>query len=72
MCRVLQLGKTNLMKVNGTTDIAVGDFLCTFTTAGISAKAAPGDMAFAIALEAYTANDSSGVIDALLISPRKI
>jgi len=69
---IIQEGKTASLKVNGTTDIAVGDFLCTFTTAGISAKAGTGDMAFAIALEAYTANNSSGVIDALLISPRKI
>ena len=65
-------GFTKWLKVNGTTDIAVGDFLCTYTVAGISAKAGAGDMAFAIALEAYTANDSDGVIDALLISPRKI
>jgi len=65
------LGKTTLLKVDGTTDIAIGDFLGTFTSAGIAMKAASGDMAFAIALEAYTADDSSGVIDALLIKPRK-
>lgn len=66
------LGKTTTLKVNGTTDIAVGDFLSTYTTAGIAAKASAGDMAFAIALEAYTTDDSSGVIDALIISPRLI
>lgn len=69
---VLMEGKTSLLKVNGTTDIAIGDFLCTYSVAGIAAKAAAGDMAFAIALEAYTGNDSSGVIDALIISPRKL
>ena len=38
----------------------------------IGMKAASGDMAVAIALEAYATDDSSGVIDALLITPRKI
>lgn len=66
------LGKTTLLKVDGTTDIAIGDPLGTFTTAKIAMKAAAGDMAFAIALEAYIGNDSLGVIDALLITPRKI
>lgn len=65
-------GKTTLLKVDGTTNIAIGDFLGTFTTAKIAMKAAAGDMAFARALEAYTNNDSNGVIDALLIKPRKI
>jgi hypothetical protein len=65
-------GKTANLRVDGTTDIAIGDFLCTYSVAGIAAKATTGDMAFAIALEAYTANDSNGVIDALLISPRKL
>jgi len=66
------LGKTTALKVDGTTDIAIGDFIGCFTTAGIGQKAAAGDMAIAIALEAYTTDDSSGVIDALLITPRKI
>lgn len=65
-------GKTTLLTVNGTTDIAVGDFITTFTTVGIGAKAAAGNLAIAIALEAYTANDSSGVIDALIIEPRRL
>ena len=69
---VLIEGYTTQLKVNGTTDIAVGDLLGTFTSAGIAMKAAAGDMCFAIALEAYIANDSLGVIDALLISPRLI
>lgn len=69
---VLTEGKTVSLKVDGTTDIAIGDPLSTFTSAGIAAKAGAGDMAFAIALEAYTADNSSGVIDALLITPRKI
>lgn len=68
---VLTEGYTTLLKVDGTTDIAVGDFLGTHTVDGIAAKVTSG-MAFAIALEAYTANDSNGVIDALLIKPRKI
>jgi hypothetical protein len=65
-------GKTTALKVDGTTDIAIGDYLSTFTTAKIAKKAAAGDMAFAIALEAYTGDDSNGVIDALLITPRKV
>jgi hypothetical protein len=67
---MLKRGKTTLLKVDGTTDIAVGDFLSTFTTAGIAAKASVGHTVFAIALEAYSGNDSNGVIDALLIEPR--
>jgi hypothetical protein len=66
------LGKTTLLKVNGTTAIAIGDFLSTYTEAGIAKKAASGEMAFAIALEAYSGADSNGVIDALLITPRKV
>lgn len=69
---ILISGKTLALKVDGTTDIAIGDFIGTFTTAKIGMKAAAGDMAIAIALEAYTTDDSSGVIDALLITPRKI
>ena len=69
---VQTLGKTTKLKVDGTDDIAIGDFIATFTTVKISAKANAGDMAFAIALEGYTTNDSSGVIDALLITPRAI
>jgi len=69
---VQTLGKTTLLKVDGTTDIAIGDFIGTFTTAGIGMKCSAGDMAIAIALEAYTTDDSAGVIDALLITPRKI
>lgn len=67
---VQTLGKTAYLKVDGTTDIAVGDLLSTFTSAGIAKKASTGETAFAMALEAYTTNDSAGVIDALLIEPR--
>jgi len=70
--KVQTIGKTTALKVDGTTDIAIGDFIGTFTTATIGQKAAAGDMAIAIALEAYTTDDSAGVIDALLITPRKI
>lgn len=63
-------GKTVSLKVDGTDDIAIGDRLSCFTTAGIAQKTASGEMSFAIALEGYTSDDSSGIIDALLISPR--
>lgn len=69
---VLVSGKTVSLKVDGTTDIAIGDFIGTFTTAKIGMKCSAGDMAIAIALEAYTTDDSNGVIDALVITPRKI
>lgn len=69
---VLVEGKTTKLKVDGTTDIAIGDFLSTYTVAGIAGKASAGHAVFAIALEAYTGNDSNGVIDALLIAPRLI
>lgn len=73
-------GKTAALKVDGTTDITAGtSFLTTFTTAKIARAATegslgvtPGDQAFAIALESYTGNDSNGVIDALLIPPRRL
>lgn len=64
------LGKTTLLTVNGTTDIAVGDYLTSYTSAGIACKATAGQYVFAIALEAYTTDDSNGVLDALLIQPR--
>ena len=66
------LGKATTLKVNGTTDIAIGDYLSTYTEAGIAKKASAGETAFAIALEAYTTDDSNGVLDALLITPRLI
>jgi len=69
---VLIKGKTTVLKVDGTADVDIGDFIGTFTVVKIGMEAAAGDMAFAIALEAYAANDSNGVIDALLITPRKI
>lgn len=69
---ILVRGKTVLLKVDGTTDIAIGDYISTFTTGGIGQKATAGQTAIAIALEAYTTDDSSGVIDALLINPRII
>lgn len=56
------------VNVNGTTDIAVGDYLCTYSEAGIAQKATTtGQVVFAIALEAYTTNDSNGFIDAYII-----
>lgn len=67
---VITDGWTNDLKVDGTTDIAVGDWLCTFSTVKIAYKCANGGTAFAVALEAYATNDSAGVIDAFLVSPR--
>jgi len=66
------IGETAHLKVNGTVNIGVGDLLGTYTDAGIARQAAAGDMAFAIAREAYTGADSNGVIDAELITPRKL
>lgn len=68
---VQTLGKTVVLKVDGTADIAIGDLVGCFTTVKIGMKAASGKMAFAIALEAYASDDSGGVIDALLIVPRQ-
>ncbi len=65
-------GKVTTLKVNGTTDIAIGDYLTSYTTVEIAAKATAGQTAIAIALEAYATDDSAGVIDALLINPRTI
>ena len=58
-------GPTNALKVDGTTDIAIGDPLTTFTTAKIAQKGAAAGI-FARALEAYATDNSSGVIDAFI------
>lgn len=61
-------GPTKYLKVDGTTDIAAGNFISTFTTAGIGQKGTIGSgNCIAIACEAYTSNDSNGVIDAFLL-----
>jgi len=60
------------IKVNGTDDIVAGDLLSTYSEAGIACKAGVGDMAFAIALQPYSGDDSSGTITCILISPRKL
>lgn len=65
-------GKTAILTANGTTAIAIGDFLTTHTVAGIVKKAITGDIAIAISMEAYAVADSNGVLDALLITPRKL
>jgi hypothetical protein len=67
--RIQTLGKTTLLKVNGVLDIAVGDYICTYSSAGIGRRAAAGEVAIAIALEAYATDDSAGIIDALIIPP---
>lgn len=66
------VGGTTNAKVNGTADIAIGDYLTTYTSAGILAKATAGQTAIAIALAAYTADDSSGLIAVRVIQPRVI
>lgn len=56
------------VKVNGTTDISVGDGLSTFTTAKIAAKATSGKAGlFGFALAAYATDDSNGLIRVLLV-----
>lgn len=67
---ILVKGHTTLLTVDGTTDIAVGDYITSFTTAGIGAKATAGQSAIAIALEAFTTDASTGVIDAIILEPR--
>jgi len=64
--RVQTTGKTVTLKVNGTQDIAIGDWLTTSGTAGVCEKAGGNRARCAIALEAYTGNDNNGVIDALI------
>jgi len=68
---VMLEGQTKL-RVNGITDIQKGDFLGAYTEAGVACKAESGDMAIAIALADYTADDSNGLIDVLVCTPRKI
>lgn len=64
--RIQRKGPTRSLKVNGTTDIAVGDRICSHTVAKVGAKSADGVGAFARALEVYAGDDSNGVIDAIL------
>lgn len=66
--RIQIYGPTKYLKVDGTTDIAVGDFISTFTTKGIGQQGTIGSgNCIAIANEAFTTNDSTGVIDAFLL-----
>jgi len=68
---VLVRGKTTVLSAsNDHGNIAIGDFLCTNDTAKECCKAAAGDMALAIALEACAA--ANCVIDALIVSSLKI
>lgn|SRR3990167_3213196 len=61
-------GPTKYLKVDGTDDIAAGDFISTFSTAGIGQKGTIGSgNCIAISTEAYTSNNTSGVIDAFLL-----
>jgi len=55
-------------KVDGTDDIAVGDPLSTFTGEGIGQKGTwAGGGIYAIALEAYTTDDSNGTIKSWIL-----
>lgn len=68
---ILTRGFTNDLLVDGTVAIAVGDFLCAGPSATYAAVATgTGTMVFAVALEALTSG--TGVIDALLITPRMV
>lgn len=69
---VQEEGLLYYVKVDGTVDIAIGDYLCTSTTAGVAEKAGTGDTAFAIATQAYSTDDANGTIEALLIKPMKL
>jgi hypothetical protein len=63
--RVQIWGPTDALKVDGSTNVAVGDLLGTFTTAKIAAKSTTAGR-FARAMEAYATDDAAGVIDAFL------
>lgn len=67
-----QDGNVYNQQSDGTADIAIGDYLSTFTTAEIVKKATAGETAIAIALEAFTTDASTGVLDALIIPPRTV
>ena len=62
-------GHIGMVKVNGTTNIAVGDWLESYSSAGIAAKSASAHGVFARALEAYTTDDSAGEIKAIIMQP---
>ncbi len=65
--RMQRSGHSVFIKVDGTTDISVGDILSTFTSAGIAAKETAGKGGgFAMALEAYSTNDSAGEIKGII------
>ena len=66
--RIQTYGPTKYLKVDGTDDIAVGDFISSFTAVKIGQKGTIGSgNCIAIACEAYTTDDSNGVIDAFLL-----
>ena len=60
-------GVTTSVKVDGTADIAIGDYLSCSTTAGVAKKAAAGETVFAVAQAAYTTDDALGVIRAWIL-----
>ena len=61
------LAVDDAVAVDGTTDITAGDFLGTFTTAGIAQKSTTAGSRKAIAHQAYSTDDSSGLVDATLL-----
>lgn len=65
--RVQIFGPTKSLKVDGTTDVTVGSMLGCFSTAKIASITTTAGR-FARATEAYTTNDSAGVIDAIILN----
>lgn len=69
--RVLTEGKhDSLIVANGTSSIAIGDWLSTYSHAYYAKKAVTGDMVFAMALS--TPTTGTATITALLVTPRLI
>ena len=69
--RILTEGKTTaLLVANGTSSIAIGDWLSTYSHAYYAKKAVAGDMAFALSLSTPTTGTAQ--VSALLVSPRLI
>ena len=71
------MGSTAVLKADGTDtngggNIAVGDLLTAYSYSNRARKAAAGEMAFAIAMEAFTTEHTVGTLDAVLIEPRQM
>lgn len=62
---VIKNGPVEYLHVNGTQDIAVGNYISAYSTAGVGHYGY--DNFIAQALEAYTANNSNGYINAFIV-----